>query len=315
MGKTWRQTTLLASLGLGLALVSNLAQAAIYDRKGNKIPDAEVNSSEVNWNLLSAEQGRNYNGVGRLEHEAEGFCTAFFFNTGGDDKAPAYAITNGHCYDGLVFPEAKEIIINRPSNIVFKLNYFANEQTRVRPVRVRRVVYATMKGTDVTILELNTTFKQLVKEGFTPLTIDGVPARVGEPVEVIGIPMTGVEPSLRFLHKTVCEVGQSVNLREDVYQWEKSIRNRCSAVGGMSGSPLVSLETNRVVAIINTAVNDDALTQPECSWNRPCEVSSDGSVATFPKENYAQRVSNIPSCFDRKGIFNLNLPSCQLEKP
>ena len=315
MGKTWTQKTLLASLGLGLALVSNLAQAAIYDWNGNKMPDAEVNSSEVNWNLLSAEQGRNYNGVGLLEHEAEGFCTAFFLNTGGDDKAPAYAITNGHCYDGFVFPQAKEIIINRPSNIVFKLNYFANEQTRVRPVRVRRVVYATMKGTDITILELATTFKQLVKEGFTPLTIDGVPARVGEPVEVIGIPMTGVEPSLRFLHKTFCEVGESVNLREDVYQWEKSIRNRCSAVAGMSGSPLVSLKSNQVVAIINTAVNDDALTQPECSWNRPCEVSSDGSVATFPKENYAQRVSNIPSCFDKKGIFNLNLPSCKLEKP
>jgi hypothetical protein len=30
-----------------------------------------------------------------------------------------------------------------------------------------------MKGTDITILELDTTFKQLVKEGFTPLNIDG----------------------------------------------------------------------------------------------------------------------------------------------
>ncbi|HEY9711264.1 MAG TPA: hypothetical protein V6D48_23850, partial [Oculatellaceae cyanobacterium] len=76
MRKTWRQTTLLASLGLGLALVSNWAQAAIYDRNGNKLPDAEVNSSQVNWELLSVEKGRNYNGVGLLEQDSEGFCTA-----------------------------------------------------------------------------------------------------------------------------------------------------------------------------------------------------------------------------------------------
>ena len=315
MRKTWSQKALLASLGLGLALVSNLAQAAIYDRKGNKIPDAEVNSSEVNWELLSAEQGKNYNGVGLLEQEAEGFCTAFFLNTGGDDDAPAYAVTNGHCSDLHTDPAAKEILINRPSNIVFKLNYFANEQTRARPVPVRRVVYATMKGTDIAILELDTTFKQLVKEGFNPLKIDGVAASVGEPIEVIGIPMTRVKPSLSFLHRTVCEVGQAVNLREDGYQWEKAIRTRCSVVGGMSGSPVVSLKSNRVVAIENTGVDDEALTQPECSRNRPCEVSRDGSVATFPKENYAQRVGDIPSCFDRKGIFNLELPSCRLEKP
>ncbi len=315
MRKTWRQTTLLASLGLGLAVVSNLAQAAIYDRQGNKLPDVEVNSSQVNWELLSAEQGRNYNGIGLLEQESDRFCTAFFLNTGGDNNAPAYAVTNGHCADIHTEPAAKEILLNRPSNIVFKLNYFVNAGTLVRSVRVRRVVYATMKGTDIAILELNTAFKQIVNEGFTPLKIEEVLPAVGEPVEVIGIPMTGVKPSLSYLHRTVCEVGQSVNLREDVYQWEKAIRTRCSVVGGMSGSPVVSLKTNRVVAIANTGVDDEALNQPECSKNRPCEISSDGRVTTFPQENYAQRVSHIPSCFDRTGIFNLNLQSCGLEKP
>lgn len=315
MGKTLVQNALLASLGLGLALVSNLAQAAIYDRQGNKLPDQSVNSSAVNWELLSTEQGKNYNGVGLLEQDSDGFCTAFFVNTGGEENSPAYAITNGHCSDTNKFPAAQEIIINRPSHIVFKLNYFLNDKTHVRPVGVRQVVYATMKGTDITILELDTTFGQLVKEGFTPLRIDENSPKIGEPVEIIGIPMTGVEASQSFLHKAICELGQPANVREDVYQWQKSIRTRCSVVGGMSGSPLVSLKSHQVVAIANTGVDDDALKQPECSLNRPCEISSDGGVATFPKENYVQRVSNIPSCFDPKGIFNLNLPSCGLEKP
>ena len=315
MRPTWIKTTLLANLGLGLAIVSNLAQAAIYDQNGNKIPDAEVNSSQVNWKLLSAEQDRKYNGIGLLEQESEGFCTAFFLNTGGDDNAPAYAVTNGHCADIHTEPAAREVLINQPSSIVFKLNYFVNAKNRVRPVRVRRLVYATMKGTDISILELDTTFNQLVKEGFTPWTIAAVPPSIGEPIEVIGIPMTGVQSSLSYLHRAYCKVGQVVNLREGVYHWEQAIRTRCSVVGGMSGSPVVSLRSNQVVAIANTGVDDKALKQPECTKNRPCEIFSDGKVATFPKENYAQRVYHIPSCFDRKGIFNLNLSSCGLEKP
>jgi hypothetical protein len=315
MRKTWTKRTLIASIGVGLALISNLAQAAIYDRKGNKIPDEAVNSPDVNWELLSAERGKNYNGIGMLEKSYMGFCTAFFLNTGGDSNAPAYAVTNGHCATIPDFPEAEQIITNQPSDMVFKLNYFVNKKSHVRPVGIRQVVYATMKGTDITILELDTTFKELVKEGFTPLNIDPVPPSFGEPVQVIGVPGTGVKSSLRYLHKAVCETGQSVNVNEDVYQWKNSVRHRCSTVGGMSGSPMISLKTNRVIAIVNTGVNDEALAQPECSWNRPCEVSSKGGISTFPEENYAQRVNAIPSCFDGRGIFNLNLSSCSLEKP
>jgi len=315
MSKTWTKKTLIGSFGLSLALISNLAQAAIYDRQGNKIPDEAVNSSEVDWELLSAQQNNKYNGVGLFDKEDQGFCTAFFLNTKGDDNAPAYAVTNGHCAVIPDFPAATEIITNRPSDMVFKLNYFVNAKSLVRSVGVQQVVYATMKGTDITIFELNTTFKQLVKEGFTPLDIDPVPPKSGEPVQVIGIPGTGVKSSLRYLHKAVCETGQSVNLNEDVYQWKNSVRHRCSTIGGMSGSPMISLRTNRVIAIVNTGVNDDAQEQPECSWNRPCEVSSNGAILTLPEENYAQRIDAIPSCFDNKGMFNLKLPSCRLEKP
>jgi hypothetical protein len=315
MRKTGLKNTLLAALGLGLALGANVAQAVIFDRNGNKLPDSEVNSSKVNWELLSVEKGKQYSGIGLLEQRASGICTAFFLDTQGANQSPAYAVTNGHCYDGSTFPKPQEVLINQPSNLVFKLNYFKDGLNRVRSVRVRRVVYATMKGTDITVLELDTSFKQLVKEGFTPLKIEPVPAPVGEPVEIVGIPLNGVEPSRSFLHRAVCEIGQSANVREDVYQWEKSIRNRCSLVGGMSGSPVVSLQSNRVVAIANTGVDDNALSQPECSLNRPCEITREGKITTLPKENYAQRVNDIPSCFDRRGIFNLDLSSCRLEKP
>jgi hypothetical protein len=78
---------------------------------------------------------------------------------------------------------------------------------------------------------------------------------------------------------------------------------------------VISLRTNQVVAIHNTSVKDDALAQPECSENRPCEVLADGKIATLATENYAQKVSDIPSCFDENGMFNLQLISCRLPKP
>ncbi|MGC1395021.1 MAG: serine protease [Coleofasciculaceae cyanobacterium] len=306
---------ILAFLSISMALVANLAQAAIYDRKGNKLPDEAVNSSAVNWELLAAQNSKKYNGIGLFEKAGEGFCTAFFLNTKGDDNAPAYAVTNGHCAVLPKFPKATEIITNRPSELVFKLNYFVNSKSFVRTLPIRQIVYATMKGTDITVFELDTTFKQLVKAGFTPLEIDSVPPKIGEPVKVVGIPGSGVQRSLRYLHKAVCETGQSVNLNEDVYQWQNSVRHRCSTIGGMSGSPMISQKTNRVVAIVNTGVNDDALKEPECSWNRPCEVSNSGKKLTLPEENYAQRVDAIPTCFDQRGVFNLNLAGCKLEKP
>jgi V8-like Glu-specific endopeptidase len=310
----WFKQTLLVSLGIGL-VGANLAQAAIYDRKGNKIPDEAVNSAAVDWELLSAQNSKSYNGVGLFDKAGEGFCTAFFLNTKGDDNAPAYAVTNGHCAILPKFLKATEIITNRPTDIVFKLNYFVNTKSKVKTIPIKKIVYATMKGTDITVFELNTTFKNLVKAGFTPLDIDTVPPNLGEPVKVIGIPGSGVQHSLRYLHKATCETGVAVDLNEDVYQWKNSVRHRCSTIGGMSGSPMISQKTNRVIGIVNTGVNDDALEQKECSWNRPCEVSGNGKKLTLPEENYAQRVDAIPTCFDHKGRFNLNLSSCRLEKP
>jgi V8-like Glu-specific endopeptidase len=315
MFHSWIQAALGTSLGFGLAFSSNFVQAAIYDQNGNKLPDAEVNSPKVNWQLLKAQENQKYNGIGMLEVANQPFCTAFLINTAGQLQAAAYALTNGHCYDPSAgLPGNNEIVLNHPSDMVFHLSHFVDSKRRDRAVPVRRVVYATMKSTDIAILELNITFKQLVQQGFTPLTLASKTAQIGEPVEVIGVPITDVNPALQFLHQAVCKIGQSVNLREASYHWENSIRNHCSVVGGMSGSPMISLKSNQVVGIINTGVDDQALTQPACSLNRPCEVNND-KITTLVKENYAQLISKIPGCFNQNGIFNLSSISCQLEKP
>jgi V8-like Glu-specific endopeptidase len=303
-------------LSLGSCLVASHVSAAIYDRKGHKIPDREVNSDRVNWQMLSVAASRKYNGIGSVDVDY-GVCTGFSIATEGQHpNAPAYVVTNGHCQGtASKLPSPKDILVDRPTKTNFIVNYFHDFKATRLTIPVRRMVYGTMKNNDIAILELTKTQQDLAKAGIIPLRIASQPASLGEPVIVVGIPSQGMKDSRSFLHATTCQTGETVQLKEDVYNWNRSIRHHCSIVGGMSGSPMISLKTRRVVGIINTGVNDNAAKQPQCSLNRPCEIRKNGRIETLAHENYGQLVHQIPTCFDRQGVFDLRTPGCNLEKP
>jgi Trypsin-like peptidase domain len=307
---------MLLTIGTSGYLSANIVQAAIFDRSGQKIPDREVNSDRVNWQMLSTAAGRKYNGVGSIEVDY-GTCTGFAISTGTNHpNAPAYVLTNGHCQGKAgKLPDDREIMVDRSTKTQFTVNYFHDFKPDRLTVSVKRLVYGTMKNNDIAILELNITQRQLRKAGINALQIAPKPPVLGEPLIVVGIPSEGVKDERNYLHAVTCQVGELANVKEDIYNWQQSIRHKCSIVGGMSGSPMISLKTRQVVGIINTGVNDNAAKQPQCSLNRPCEVGKQGFVQTFPQENYGQLVDRIPACFDRRGIFDLDRPTCQLERP
>ena len=306
---------ILLAIGIGGSLAPTTVNAAIFDRSGRKLPDREVNSTRVNWQMLSTAAGRRYNGVGLIEVNY-GICTGFLFSTGVHPQAPAYVLTNGHCQGAAhKLLSNREIIVNQPTKTQFTVNYFHDFKAERLTIPVKRLVYGTMKNTDIAILELTKTQQELIAAGVVPLQIATIPPASGEPAIVIGVPSEGVKDELNFLHAVTCRTGELANVKEDVYNWKKSIRHRCSIVGGMSGSPMISLKTHRVVGIINTGVNDNATKQPQCSLNRPCEVAENGSIQTFPQENYGQLVDRIPSCFNAQGVFDLTQSTCQLERP
>jgi V8-like Glu-specific endopeptidase len=304
---------LLVAIGTSGYLSGNNV-AAIFDRSGQKIPDQEVNSDRVNWQMLSTATGRKYNGVGLIDVN-DGVCTGFPISTG-VPTAPAYVITNGHCQgkSGQLLGE-REIIVNRSTTAQFTVNYFHDFKPDRWTISVKRLVYGTMKNNDIAILELNVTQRELKKAGINLLQIAPKPPELGEPLIVVGVPSAGVKDRLNFLHAATCQIGELANVKEDIYNWKKSVRHHCSIVGGMSGSPMISLKRHQVVGIINTGVNDNAAKQPQCSLNRPCEVGKNGFVQTFPQENYGQLVYQIPTCFDQHGRFNLDRSTCELERP
>jgi V8-like Glu-specific endopeptidase len=300
---------------IGDCWLATSARSAIFDRAGNKMPDREVNSDRVNWKMLPSATGKQYNAVGSLDVNY-GVCTAFSIEVGNHPEAPAYIVTNGHC-QGTAYglPAPNDILVNKPSRSHFVINYFHDYKSQRLRIPVKRMVYGTMKNNDIAILELTKTQKELKGMGINSLKISTKVPKKGRELLVVGIPSEGVKNSLKFLHTVSCKVGETVHLKEDVYSWTRSLRHNCSIVGGMSGSPMISAKTNRVVGIINTGVNDDAAKQPECSLNRPCEVSPTGKINTFNRENYGQLVDRIPTCFDKRGIFDLQQSSCKLERP
>jgi hypothetical protein len=306
---------LVLAIGMSGYFLGDSVNAAIFDRSGRKIPDREVNSERVNWQMLSTAAGRKYNGVGVIDVNY-GVCTGFLISTGTNPNAPAYVLTNGHCQGSFnKLPTDREIIVNRSSKTKFIVNYFHDFKPDRLTIRVKRMVYGTMKNNDIAILELTKTQGELANLGITPLQIAPKPPTLGEPLIIVGVPSEGIKDELNFLHATTCQTGELANVKEDIYNWKKSIRHHCSIVGGMSGSPMISIKTKQVVGIINTGVNDNAAKQPQCSLNRPCEIVKNGFFQTFPQENYGQLVDRIPTCFDRRGIFNLKQSSCQLERP
>jgi Trypsin-like peptidase domain len=311
----WRVSIgILLAIGTSGYLPSNIVHAAIFDRSGQKIPDREVNSDRVNWQILSTATGRKYNGVGLIDAN-QGICTGFPISTG-NPNAPAYVLTNGHCQGKAgQLPTEREILVDRSTKTQFTVNYFHDFKLDRLTIPVKRLVYGTMKNNDIAILELNLTQRELTKAGINLLQIAPKPPALGEPLIVVGVPSAGVKDELSYLHATTCQVGTSANVKEDIYNWQRSIRHHCSIVGGMSGSPMISLKTQQVVGIVNTGVNDNAAKQSPCSLNRPCEVGKHGFVQTFPQENYGQLLYQIPTCFDRRGIFNLDRSTCQLERP
>lgn len=301
--KLWVSLTLISSG----SWLPTIAAATIYDRSGNKIPDREVNSEAVAWELLPTQ--RQYNGIGRVRVGLGGGCTGFFIKTGNNPAAPAYILTNGHCLDS-GFPQPDEVVVDRPSNSAITFNYFHDRRVAPVEVPVKRVVYGTMRGTDFAILELKASYRDLTAKGIQPWRLASVFPAVGTPIEVVGVPQEG--RSIAYLHRTTCRLGITVNVREMEYRFERSFRNQCSLVGGMSGSPVIDTRNRTVIGIANTGGDDRTGILPPCSLNRPCEVTGNNLPIVRNEYNYGQPLTKIPTCFTPSGRVNVRQRSCQL---
>jgi len=269
------------------------------------LPDEDATLEQV---LLRNTDGRfdRYGSIGQLQG-ASSICTAVLLDAGAGDNAPAYALTNGHCVG---VSGANETLVDAPAEgIAVAFNWFVDVAEH-RVVPVTRIAWATMRDTDLALLELGATVGDLGALGLRGWHPENIPSvggsrdvvMVGIPV---GLPPVDIAEAERYLRLGICSLDtEPVRVNERQWLWTGALRNDCPQVlPGNSGSAVLDAGTGRLVGLVNTTtyLGENGA---ECWLGRPCESGEDGEV-TLPDTSYAQPVGGIERCFVADGAFAL----------
>ncbi len=296
---------------------------ALRNVPGNLLPDDQTNSDAIDWRMVSIQEAKA-RGIGSFESENV-TCSATLIDAGGGDDAQAYLLTAAHCYskaDGSILLP-KEIIteVSASEYAFYPNNFHDASEPFSDAISAQSVRYATMKGTDVMIVALNSTVGLLKKRGLQAFKIAGREARLGEPLTIYGVPTNGIDEAHNGLHEMHCKVNakrfQKSRLGNSgspkTYTLREAIVETCSSTGGVSGGPVLSAD-NEILAVVSSS-------------KRLAEASrlTLGSDLTEAQKNFvwnhlgvgsgAADVSKLVGCFDGMGNFNIVLPACRLEKP
>ena len=222
-------------------------------------------------------------------------CSGAVVRFSDDWDRPAIVLTNGHCVGEMA---AGTFASNAEMNDTIRL---LTRDDKNLSYAARRLIYATMTDTDLALIELGATYRQLAAKGIAVREISPAPAGPGQAV---------VLASGYFRTVQNCAVEALVpRLRESgKWEWRDAYRlKECRLARGTSGSPLIVPGSDRIVGIVNSA----NLNGNDCPSDA-CEVDDQGRLSAHGRTGYAVRVDQILSCVDSRGVFDLGLDSCRL---
>ena len=296
---------------VGWTAIVFAASAALATGQVRSVPTYGASDGGPSVLLSNADGASPYSGVVRVQARAT--CTGVFLATTSDDDprggdASAWVATNGHC---TAFPGTNQVLLDQSGSGSVVFNFFIDTQSRQQRVLIRRMAYATMKGQDLSLVELSARVDELRRAGFEPWQpVLALPAD-DEPVAVVGAPLQ-MNPALAFLRLAACRIeGSAPLLFEYVWHWYGFDRTGCADVQeGSSGSPVISRRTGRIVALLNTT-NTGAPWYTACQINSPCEPTRTGSVQP-QNTSYATPLVGIGHCFVN-GDLDIAAPGCPLD--
>lgn len=262
---------------------------------------------------LSGIDGENaYSGVARLRGGQT--CTAVLLDTRaaapGAEELPAYVLTAGHCAGAF---GANEVITGRAeADYEAAFHFFADTAADELAIGSVAVAFATMKGTDLALIELDATLAELEEAGVRAWRAATEEPRDDEPVVVVGAPLNP-DGSDSYLRLAACPLeGVAPVVLERQWTWFDALRHRCADVRpGSSGSPVVSRRSGRLLGIVGTTTIGSEGSS-DCALNRPCEAEG-ASAASREGTNYAAPTAGIEACFDDLGRLDLARDDCPLD--
>ncbi|GHF59873.1 hypothetical protein GCM10010218_46780 [Streptomyces mashuensis] len=259
--------------------------------------------------------GRRFRATGRLVGGGGTTCSATVVHAGGrpDPAAKALVLSNGHCADDTM--GTNDVVTDKaaPEGWTFTPAFFHDNVAEQKTFTMERVLYATMKDIDVSLLRLNATYGDLAKLDVTPKTLADRRPAPGTALRAVHAPSDGIEDGRRHLRQSRCTATAAVPaLHEHTWLWKDATRTDCLGIsGGSSGGAVTTAgDTGRLVGMLNTIATPGYL---GCGLGRPCEGSAEGLVVPKDDTAYVTPVDAVASCLTGSG-FDLRRTGCRLDR-
>ena len=229
-------------------------------------------------------------------------CSGALIRVNRRDDQAALLLTNGHCATNASI-DADDALVNVPYQRG-EITLYAGTDSG-EPVAPARVLYATRTRTDLALIELKSTYGELIKKGAKVYEVADDDAKPGTDIQLV----SGFSKE-----KNLCAISHVVpKLVEDVWTTTSAyaMKDPCPIAGGWSGTPMIDPTTLKIVGILNSTNVGGAL----CTLDNPCEVDDQGNRLAFAGRTYGQRTSMLIECFTEDGMLDLSRPRCGLVKP
>lgn len=242
-----------------------------------------------------------WTGIGSLKNALGQTCNAVLLDTRdhrGKAVGPAYVLTSGHC----VFFSYGTARLRQAITADVTLNYFHDTPERHVTYAVKTAHWSSMAGTDLAVLELDTSLAVLVTNAIMPLKLASQRQATDREVINVGAPTGFLKKGLRMSARVESTIN---NFAEHPGVFPSALRNRCNGLRpGSSGSPMLDRNTNEITSIISkvaSAIQRDILNS--CQNNSACEAA---------KFNYSYPANDLYYCFV-DGVFRNDTLNCQLK--
>lgn len=250
-------------------------------------------------------QNNHLNGIGQIIKGDRRYCTAFLIDNRDADNntdAPAYILTNGHC---------ASIRIGTVADMTYQgqvqFNYFQDTLLEAKRYDIQKINWASLAGTDVAIMELNSSLQAVIADGINPLKVARKAPDELTQVRVIGAPASA--PGLR-LSSCTQEPADTTLIKYLTVHTDYQKQDCKGIEPGSSGSPVIDIATGEVTGVMSGTTY--AITASDlCFWHGLCakpdrqSVLPDQASQSFP-------IDYLMSCFS-DGRFNMNAPACSLK--